>query len=605
MKTIKLVKMTIENFKGIAKGAFAFDEKKTEITADVMQGKTSLKEAFLFALGISINGFFPCDKNNNLIDGLETKVDIVLSVDGIYYILSRSAKVKWKVDKDSGTKRFDGFKQDIFEFDGVPCGLSVYKEKLCQLFGIDNFNILQILTIPAFFNEEMSWKERRALIYSLFVDDSLLKKVKEKPEYSLIYNELAKGKSTADITTMLNSENNRILDEKRKNEILLCDKKSELATFDEATISADVSERLLAVEDEIKQEEQRLEEERKTSTRAKILEEIRSLEIEFIKLENKDREQEQAIYALESRLKHIHLQATEIEDQIEELSFKYKEEQERVFDDSAKVCPMCKQGLKQTDIDKLVQSWEEVHEATLTALKTKISALKLKLEEFKKEHECVSQKLSVLQDELSSQKESKEKSRLTEKIAELQSKLDSLTDGTQDLSRLNELRETRKKLLVAIGKKDYYLSLKANVERLYEEQRDIANREITLFKKRNQLEQYTLEIISLVNDSINENFDGVQFKLFEVLTATAKKDIKETLVCLHNGIDYENQSTGQKAMTNCVIVTTLQNKLGVNLPIWLDDASILNLEREPDNQLIYLLNEKGRTLDVVRIRDIY
>jgi hypothetical protein len=93
--------------------------------------------------------------------------------------------------------------------------------------------------------------------------------------------------------------------------------------------------------------------------------------------------------------------------------------------------------------------------------------------------------------------------------------------------------------------------------------------------------------------------------LFEELTATASKNVKETLVCLNNGVDYTAQSTGQKANSNCIIVSTLQNALGVNLPIWLDDASILNLKNEPNNQLIYLVNEKGRKLDCVRIDEIY
>ena len=66
-----------------------------------------------------------------------------------------------------------------------------------------------------------------------------------------------------------------------------------------------------------------------------------------------------------------------------------------------------------------------------------------------------------------------------------------------------------------------------------------------------------------------------------------------------------SQSTGQKANSNCIIVSTLQKRLGVNLPIWLDDASVLNLTNEPNNQLIYLLNQKGKELDCVKIKDLY
>jgi hypothetical protein len=97
----------------------------------------------------------------------------------------------------------------------------------------------------------------------------------------------------------------------------------------------------------------------------------------------------------------------------------------------------------------------------------------------------------------------------------------------------------------------------------------------------------------------------VKFKLFEELTATAQRNIKEVCITTNNGIDYESCSTGQKANSNCIIVSTLQKALGVNLPIFLDDASILNLTNEPSNQLIYLLNEKGKKLDYTRIDDLY
>ena len=51
MKKIRLTNEKVENFKGIASGNFAFNGENTEIVADVMQGKTSVKQAFLWALG--------------------------------------------------------------------------------------------------------------------------------------------------------------------------------------------------------------------------------------------------------------------------------------------------------------------------------------------------------------------------------------------------------------------------------------------------------------------------------------------------------------------------------------------------------------------------
>lgn len=610
MTNAKLIKMQIENFKGIANGIFNFNEDKTEITADVMQGKTSVKEAFLFALGIDINGFFPCDKNNNIIDGIITKVEIVLCVDGLYYILSRGAKVKWKNNKETGEKLYDGIKQDICEFDGVPCGLSVYKEKICNLLCLPSFDYIKLLTIPNYFNESLTWKERRELIYSMFVDETLLESAKDKAEYSLIADELSKGKSTADISARLNSENNRLVDDKRRNEILIADKKAELLTFDSDTFLDDVSAILATVEEAITEEEKRLAKEQEEGEAEQISAKIKKLELELLTLENEDKERILPLNIRYSELlkkeKSIRFDGEILEKKLDALRSEYATESEKKFEAPDVICPLCKQPLKQAYTGELRASWEEVHESTLSLLKTQISTLNEQLRSLANELSRTISDLSACQQDIDNFQTNKERVTITQKLAELRDALiKALCGESQDFSNLDKLKEERKRLLEAIGRKEHYLLLKARLEELLEEQKDLANKEIILFKKRHQLEQYTLEVISLVNDSINSNFNGVKFKLFETLTATAKKDIKETLVCLSDGVDYMSQSTGQKAMTNCVIISTLQKKFGVNLPIWLDDASILNLSNEPNNQLIYLLNEKGRKLDCVHIKEVY
>ena len=48
MKTIKLIKEQLSNFKGIASGNFAFNGENTEIVADDMQGKSTIKDEYLW-----------------------------------------------------------------------------------------------------------------------------------------------------------------------------------------------------------------------------------------------------------------------------------------------------------------------------------------------------------------------------------------------------------------------------------------------------------------------------------------------------------------------------------------------------------------------------
>ena len=602
MKSIRLINENLTNFKGIASGKFAFNGENTEIVADVMQGKSTIKDAYLWCLGLEIDNFYPCDKNNQLIDGLETRVELTLDIDGIEYTLSRSAKIKYK------NKQFDGFKKDIFEFDGVPCTATDYKAKLCDLLGVGDFDTLKYLTVLNHFNEGVHWKDRRALIYSLFVDSQAIDGLKDEPKYDLIANELKKGKSSADISTMLNSENNRLVDSKRKNEILLADKQSELVGF--ANIDyASIGTELASVETEITAEQARIDGLDKVNEKIEIECEVASKQRDIKDLKARD---DKILLMLNNEVSIILKEVEQLkrkgelcEKAIEEETNLYKTIKAKQFNQELTICPECGRPLDEQDAQKVRADWEENHEKRLQGIKSRVLELKKEYETIKEEYTNKLAELETAKQELADFNPNPRIAELLGEIEQLQAELDKTETNEIDTSHLDELKSRRNFLIVELGKKDSHYKLKAKIASLYAEQRELVNAEFVLSKKRQQLEQYTLDIISLVNDSINAHFDGVKFKLFEELTATASKNVKETLVCLNNGVDYVSQSTGQKANSNCIIVSTLQKRLGTRLPIWLDDASILNLKEMPKSQCIFLLNEKGKKLDCTRIDDIY
>ena len=602
MKIIMLINEKLTNFKGIASGNFAFNGENTEIVADVMQGKSTIKDAYLWCLGLEIDNFYPCDKNNQLIDGLETRVELTLDIDGIEYTLSRSAKIKYK------NKQFDGFKKDIFEFDGVPCTATDYKAKLCDLLGVGDFDTLKYLTVLNHFNEGVHWKDRRALIYSLFVDSQAIDGLKDDEKYDLIANELKKGKSSADISTMLNSENNRLVDSKRKNEILLADKQSELAGF--ANIDyASIETELASVETEITDEYTRIEDFKADDKRRKLLHHIIGLQSEQRDLEENDGTQQSEIVVKISPLNYevtvLKNKGEHFERQIEALTTQYKALKATEFDESKTVCPTCGQPLKQAEIEELRLTWASNKDNRLSFLKTEILSLKKQYETIKEEYTNKLAELETAKQELADFKPNPRIAELETEIATLQAELDKTETNEIDTSHLDELKSRRNFLIVELGKKDSHDKLKAKIASLYAEKRELVNAEIVLAKKRQQLEQYTLDIISLVNDSINSHFDGVKFKLFEELTASSAKTIRETCLVTHNGIEYGSCSTGEKAEVNLEIVTTLQKALGLQMNIFVDDGSITNIKKQVPNQLIWLMNEKGKKLDCVKISEIY
>lgn len=602
MKSIRLINENLTNFKGIASGKFAFNGENTEIVADVMQGKSTIKDAYLWCLGLEIDNFYPCDKNNQLIDGLETRVELTLDIDGIEYTLSRSAKIKYK------NKQFDGFKKDIFEFDGVPCTATDYKEKLCELLGVGDFDTLKYLTVLNHFNEGVHWKDRRALIYSLFVDSQAIDGLKDNEKYDLIANELKKGKSSADISTMLNSENNRLVDSKRKNEILLADKQSELAGF--ANIDyASIETELASVETEITAEQARIDGLDNESVKSDLEKQLKAVytELAFFNSQDfvKSNELAYAVQSIEREVATLKKQGELCETAIEDSKKLYNTIKAKTFNENLTICQECGRPLDEGDASKIRETWEENHEKRLQGIKDEVRKLQAEYKDIKSKYIAKLTALETAKQEVQGFVPNPAIKELSEEADNIEKQIANVQEETVDTSHLDELKSRRNFLIVELGKKDSHDKLKAKIASLYFDQRELVNSEIVLAKKRQQLEQYTLDIISLVNDSINSHFDGVKFKLFEELTATASKSIKETLVCLNNGVDYVSQSTGQKANSNCIIVSTLQERLGTRLPIWLDDASILNLKETPKSQCIFLLNEKGKKLDCTRIDEIY
>ena len=603
MKDIRLINEKLTNFKGIASGNFAFNGENTEIVADVMQGKSTIKDAYLWCFGLEIDNFYPCDKNNQLIDGLETRVELTLDIDGIEYTLSRSAKIKYK------NKQFDGFKKDIYEFDGVPCTATDYKAKLCDFLGVGDFDTLKYLTVLNHFNEGVHWKDRRALIYSLFVDSQAIDGLKDEPKYDLISNELKKGKSSADILTMLNSENNRLVDSKRKNEILLADKQSELAGF--ANIDyASIETELASVEKEITDEQARIDGLDKESKKAELESKLNQLNLDLTMVkrfnigekENIERRIKYAQYDVDTLREY----GERVERHIESTTVEYnKFKAKKCGEDYGKYCSECGQLLPKEEYEGSQKAWQKWHDKELSKKKEEILKDRKDLEETKEQYTNKLAELETAKQELADFKPNPRIAELETEIATLQAELDKTETNEIDTSHLDELKSRRNFLIVELGKKDSHDKLKAKIASLYTEQRELVNAEIVLAKKRQQLEQYTLDIISLVNDSINSHFDGVKFKLFEELTASSAKTIRETCLVTHNGIEYWACSTGEKAEVNLEIVTTLQKALGLCMNIIIDDGSITNIKKQVPNQLIWLMNEKGKKLDCTRIDEIY
>src|SRR5699024_4943250 len=106
---IKLLKMTIRNFKGIQAYELTTEGETVNVQGDNGTGKTTLYDAFLWALfgknstdqSDSKFDWKPLDSQGNELHHLETEVELLLDVDAQEKKLSRMIAEKWTKKRGS------------------------------------------------------------------------------------------------------------------------------------------------------------------------------------------------------------------------------------------------------------------------------------------------------------------------------------------------------------------------------------------------------------------------------------------------------------------------------------------------------------------------
>lgn len=173
-RIITLNRIRLNNFKGIRSGEYSFDDKNAVVYGENGTGKTTLMDAMLWVLfGKDSNnraefGIKTLEADGTVIPNVDHEVECTFTVNGKPLVLRKNYREKWTKKRGSIAETFTGHETDYF-IDDVPKKKSEFEAAISSIIDEKKF---QLLTNPLYFNETLTWQERRQILIDLCGDVS-------------------------------------------------------------------------------------------------------------------------------------------------------------------------------------------------------------------------------------------------------------------------------------------------------------------------------------------------------------------------------------------------------------------------------------------------
>ena len=173
---MKLISLTLQNFKGIKGFILDADGQNSNVFGNNGTGKSTLFDAFTWLLfGKNSRdekdfGIKTLDANGNVIPRIEHRVSAVIEHNGQKLQLTRTYKERWRKQRGAAEAVMVGNTTE-YAYGPVgaatPINASEYARVINNL--IDE-KIFKLITDPLYFNERLSWQERRQLLMQICGD---------------------------------------------------------------------------------------------------------------------------------------------------------------------------------------------------------------------------------------------------------------------------------------------------------------------------------------------------------------------------------------------------------------------------------------------------
>lgn len=649
---MNLISLTLENFKGIK--AFTLDAtgQNVDVYGSNGCGKSTLFDAFTWLLfGKNSHdekdfGIKTLDEKGEVIPRIDHQVTAVIEHDGRQIELTRTYKEKWRKQRGAAEAVMVG---NTTEYAYGPVGAATpisAGEYAKAINGLIDEKIFKLITDPLYFNERLSWQERRQLLMQLCGDVTTEEIVKDNADLEEVLD-LAVGrdmettkKGVRAAIRATNKEKDEIgprIDECRKGLVDI-----NLAAVDDARIDIKtIPEKIEALRQEKiakSSMDQKVKAQEELATiKAKIVamksaretayqERMRDLMNKEMEAQKSASEQKEICDGLWAQHAAFRNEIARINEGLEALRNRFREVFSSVHTKMPidTICPTCGQSLPPESIEKAKAAMEE-DEADFKRQKAELlkkireegKAKKADLEAKQKELTDLEMKSKAADEDLVIRRDfrdefatrakllkvappTEEEVRLIQQAMDLKAHMDqpqedpTLTQYDQEIEKLTAKLDAAKTIITAADRNN---QLNARIGELLKEEKALSEHLINLERQLYLCETFVREKTDRLSTKLEEKIPNVNFIMFK--PNVTNEGIEECCETSYHGVPYKDLNTGARINVGLEIIRALAAQYHVTAPIFIDNAeAVVKLVDMPSQMIRLVVSENDTTLRV-------
>lgn len=623
---MKLLKLNLQNFKGIRNSEFDFGGIDATIYGDNATGKTTVFDSLCWLLF----GKDSLDRADFEIKTLENGEPIhkvnheveaeFLNDGGNSFTLRRVYREKYSSPRGGDTK-LTGHTTDYF-INEVPVKEKEYKQYINDVIAEDVF---KLITNPLYFNEQYSWQNRRKLLLEIsgdIKDDEVINSRSELTRLAELLNGRTvdeQRKIVAAKKTAINKELDMIpvrIDEALRN-------KADIATS-ESKLKTDIETLNKSINELENQKATIINGFSSTEKRSKIDEigrQLKARQSEVLSIYNSEKQRKRGEYeALLTQLKIIESEHDRYTDRAYDLEKDIERESKRIetlqaeFDTfnaqefNKEACPTCGQPLPEDKQAELEAAFNSEKAAKLEEWQSLIESAKKLKANYEEQREV----LLVKADGLTKEIEDKTKA-YESKFKEYESYLDpnveddpdykelkaelfllELDEGEEaddkEVARLDDeissVKEKRAALETELNKYTLNADIQKRVIELENQQQKLATEKNLLDETSFLIDEFVKAKVDMLEESINSHFEYARFKMFNVLV---NGNIEECCQTTYKGVPYRSMNNAARMNVGLDIINALTKFYNVTAPVFIDNAEAVTDFIKCNSQTIKLV----------------